>query len=168
MDKKFPYHNILIVCSVNTARSRLAEGFLKDFFSKLDIPLGRVFDLAVSITNNEITIEHFNKDDWMLEYGAEIQIEKHKPYPDTIYSLTKHNLVTDEDYIFNFAVQGLDTVSLAGRPEQTKKPLLLTCSGLNAPFLRPLRDNPINASCDPLKDSVLKLLPIITRSGCSS
>ncbi len=37
MDKKFPYRNILIVCSVNTARSRMAEGFLKDFFSKIKL-----------------------------------------------------------------------------------------------------------------------------------
>ena len=35
MNIKFPYQNILIVCSVNTARSRMAEGFLKDFFSKV-------------------------------------------------------------------------------------------------------------------------------------
>ncbi|MFW9875727.1 MAG: low molecular weight protein arginine phosphatase [Candidatus Thorarchaeota archaeon] len=34
MEKKFPYNSVLIVCSVNTARSRIAEGFLKDFFSK--------------------------------------------------------------------------------------------------------------------------------------
>ena len=37
MDNKFPYQNILIVCSVNTARSRMAEGFLKDFFKKLNL-----------------------------------------------------------------------------------------------------------------------------------
>lgn len=34
MVKKFPYKSILVVCSVNTARSRMAEGFLKDFFSR--------------------------------------------------------------------------------------------------------------------------------------
>ena len=34
MKKKFPFKSILIVCSVNTARSRMAEGFLKDFFSR--------------------------------------------------------------------------------------------------------------------------------------
>jgi len=28
----FPYTKILVVCSVNTARSRMSEGFLKDFF----------------------------------------------------------------------------------------------------------------------------------------
>ncbi|MFX1376799.1 MAG: hypothetical protein ACFFA0_13400 [Promethearchaeota archaeon] len=39
METNFPFRSILIVCSVNTARSRMAEGFLKDFFSKhgLDI-----------------------------------------------------------------------------------------------------------------------------------
>jgi protein-tyrosine phosphatase len=38
---KFPYKSILLVCSVNTARSRIAEGFLRDFFSKnnLDIEI---------------------------------------------------------------------------------------------------------------------------------
>ena len=37
MDIKFPYQSILIVCSVNTARSRMAEGFLRDFFTKLNL-----------------------------------------------------------------------------------------------------------------------------------
>jgi protein-tyrosine-phosphatase len=37
MEKKFPYKSILIICSVNTARSPMAEGFLKDFFSKLKL-----------------------------------------------------------------------------------------------------------------------------------
>ena len=37
MNNKFPYHSILIVCSVNTARSRMAEGFLRDFFTKLNL-----------------------------------------------------------------------------------------------------------------------------------
>ncbi|TFG04278.1 MAG: hypothetical protein EU539_11100 [Promethearchaeota archaeon] len=34
MVKKFPFKSILIACSVNTARSPMAEGFLKDFFRK--------------------------------------------------------------------------------------------------------------------------------------
>lgn len=37
MKNIFPYHHILIVCSVNTARSRIAEGFLRDFFIKLGL-----------------------------------------------------------------------------------------------------------------------------------
>jgi len=34
MEKKFPYKSVLLVCSVNTARSRIAEGYLRDLFSK--------------------------------------------------------------------------------------------------------------------------------------
>ncbi len=34
MNINFPYKSILIACSVNTARSPMAEGFLKDFFNK--------------------------------------------------------------------------------------------------------------------------------------
>ncbi len=30
----FPYSHILVVCSVNVARSRMSEGFLRDFFSR--------------------------------------------------------------------------------------------------------------------------------------
>lgn len=37
MKNQFPYHHILVVCSVNTARSSMAEGFLKDFFLKVSL-----------------------------------------------------------------------------------------------------------------------------------
>jgi protein-tyrosine-phosphatase len=33
-NNRFPYKKILVVCSVNTARSRISEGFLRDFFSR--------------------------------------------------------------------------------------------------------------------------------------
>ena len=33
----FPYKNILVVCSVNTARSPMTVGFLKDIFSKVGL-----------------------------------------------------------------------------------------------------------------------------------
>jgi len=39
---KFPYNNILVVCSVNTARSRMSEGFLIDYFSR------KAIDVSVS------------------------------------------------------------------------------------------------------------------------
>jgi len=39
MLKKFPYKSVLLVCSVGVARSRIAEGYLRDFFSnnKMDV-----------------------------------------------------------------------------------------------------------------------------------
>ncbi|NVM46849.1 MAG: hypothetical protein HWN79_18230 [Candidatus Lokiarchaeota archaeon] len=33
----FPYKKVLVVCSVNTARSRMSEGYLKDFFFRNDM-----------------------------------------------------------------------------------------------------------------------------------
>ena len=37
MSINFPYKNILVVCSVNTARSPMVVGFLEDFFSKYNL-----------------------------------------------------------------------------------------------------------------------------------
>ena len=37
MNNNFPYKSILIVCSVNTARSRMAEGYLNNFCSENDL-----------------------------------------------------------------------------------------------------------------------------------
>ena len=34
MSKQFPYTKILVACSVNTARSPMTQGFLKDFFTR--------------------------------------------------------------------------------------------------------------------------------------
>jgi len=39
MANKFPYKSILVVCSVNTARSRIAEGFLTNFFKRHDLDI---------------------------------------------------------------------------------------------------------------------------------
>ncbi len=33
-DSKYPYKSILVVCSVNVARSTMCEGFIKDYLSK--------------------------------------------------------------------------------------------------------------------------------------
>ena len=36
---EFPYKSVLIICSVNTARSCMAEGFLRDCFDKNDLEI---------------------------------------------------------------------------------------------------------------------------------
>ena len=38
-ESTFPYRNILIACSVNTARSPMAEGWLRDYFTKKDMEI---------------------------------------------------------------------------------------------------------------------------------
>jgi len=93
---------------------------INDFASVIKSDLGKLYDLAVNITNNEITKGYFNEDEWMRAHGGEIQIEKHKPYPDTIYSLKKYNKKTNQETIFNFAIQDEDTVSLIGQPTPVK------------------------------------------------
>jgi protein-tyrosine-phosphatase len=48
MLKKFPYKSILVACSVNTARSRMAEGYLRDFFSRHNLDV-KVISGGVSL-----------------------------------------------------------------------------------------------------------------------
>jgi hypothetical protein len=78
---------------------------------KLPLPLGKLLDLAVMIVNQYINQSPFDKDQWMYQHGAEIEIEKHNPYPDTLYSLKTYIPETKDALEFNFAVQGKDTVS---------------------------------------------------------
>ncbi|MHA2005775.1 MAG: arsenate reductase/protein-tyrosine-phosphatase family protein [Promethearchaeota archaeon] len=52
MVKKFPYKSVLVACSVNTARSRMAEGYLRDFFSK--------HNLDVEVTSGGVSLHARN------------------------------------------------------------------------------------------------------------
>src|SRR3989338_10079654 len=93
--------------------------FSKDLFTvTLPSQLGRVFELAVRIVNTEAEGQNFDKDSWMKLHGADIEIEKHKPYPDTVYALTDFNNVTGQILRFYFAIQGKDTVSEVDLPDQ--------------------------------------------------
>ena len=84
------------------------------YSSTTNVPLGKLYGLAVDITNREITEGYFDKDRWMTENGAHIIIEKHRPYPDITYNLTRHHPVNGE-FSFLFALQGQDTASLLPR-----------------------------------------------------
>ncbi|MFX0028108.1 MAG: low molecular weight protein arginine phosphatase [Candidatus Hermodarchaeota archaeon] len=83
----FPYKSILIVCSVNTARSPMAEGFLKDFFSKKKIDVevksggisphardGMLISMDSKLAMNEIGIK-------LSDTSVSIDLKKH---PDLI------------------------------------------------------------------------------------
>ena len=80
---RIPYKSILLVCSVNTARSPMAEGFLKDFISKnkLDIKVnscgiasnardGMLISLDAKLAMKEIGIELSNN-------SVSIDLKKH-------------------------------------------------------------------------------------------
>ena len=90
---------------------------IPQFLAIVKIPLGRVYDLAVNITNEEILKGRFEKDEWMKQNNVDIMVEKHKPYPDTVYKLTKFDKKQNKNFTFNFAVQGADEVSLIGKDE---------------------------------------------------
>ncbi len=47
-EKQFPYKSILVVCSVNTARSPMVVGFLKRFLADNDIQGVKVFSGGIS------------------------------------------------------------------------------------------------------------------------
>ncbi|MFH1317121.1 MAG: hypothetical protein ABII01_06380 [Candidatus Woesearchaeota archaeon] len=87
-----------------------------DFSSTVDLPLGRLVDLSIKITNDEIELFYFDPDDFMLNHGTDIKIYKHKPYPDIIYQLATQNLKTNEILRYNFALQGHDTAAEIGEP----------------------------------------------------
>jgi len=83
---------------------------LNKFRVDLKHELGRLYDLAVQILNSEIENSSFQEDEWMHQHGHEIEIEKHKPYPDVVYSLKK-----DNDG-FLFAIHGEDVINRIGEP----------------------------------------------------
>lgn len=80
-----------------------------EFTSSLDVPLGRVFDLGLAITNDEAKNNHFEASEWMLKHNVDVKIYKHKPYPDIVYELAKKIDRTGEILRYNFALQGRDT-----------------------------------------------------------
>jgi len=101
---------------------------IKDFSKLIKFPLGVLYSLAIDITNSEIDKGYFDKDEWMINHGAAILIEKHKPYPDTVYILTKKDTEQKKDFIFQFAVKGLQTVG----KEIIKKPIISSGCCINS------------------------------------
>ena len=98
MVKKFPYKSILVVCSVNTARSRMAEGFLKDFFSRHNLNVvvksggisshardGMLISMDAKLVMEEIGIK-------LPDNSASIDLKKHSEFiidVDLILTLTE-------------------------------------------------------------------------------
>ena len=93
MVSKFPYKSILVVCSVNTARSRIAEGFLKDFFSK--------HNLNVIVKSGGISSHA--RDGMLISIDAHLAMEEigiRLPDNSTSIDLKKHpELINNADLI---------------------------------------------------------------------
>lgn len=104
---------------------------LEQWVYKVNAPLGRLYDLVLDIVNEEASNGFFDKDAWMLKNNALIIIEKHKPYPNTVYQLRfgnkDKNLLTKDrskELIFQFAIRGIDS---AGKTYPNLAPSLGCC-----------------------------------------
>ena len=86
---------------------------LSKFYSDFDYPLGELYQLAIDIINTENIDGSFNKDEFMVQDGVSIIVEKHRPYPDIAYSLFK-KIKSKENYTFNFAINGEGTIEKIG------------------------------------------------------
>jgi len=91
--KKFPYESVLIVCSVNTARSRMAEGFLRDYFLKKCIDV-EVFSGGISTNARDGMLISMDARLAMKEEGIELSDKS------TSINLKKHpELIEKADLI---------------------------------------------------------------------
>lgn len=88
---------------------------LNDFSGKVSSKLGTLYDLATKIVYAESTEGRFDEDRWRLQHG-QIVIEKHKPYPDTVYALKIRDAIAKKEESFNFAIGGRYTIYDIGKP----------------------------------------------------
>ena len=87
---------------------------INTYGTKINVPLGVLFKTSINILNSELQVLNFDSVGFMKEHGN-ILVEKFKPYPDIIYRLTiKELTLLNDDLIFQFAIQGKDTVSEVG------------------------------------------------------
>lgn len=93
-----------------TTITREESTTITEFEENVAIPFGRIYKTVLDIINKEATTGIFNKELYMLSQGDKMVIEKHKPYPNIIYTI-KHALEGRKfDYVFEFAIKGEDTV----------------------------------------------------------
>lgn len=138
MKKKFPFHSILIVCSVNTARSRMAEGFLKDFFSKykLDVEVkssgisshardGMLISMDAKLVMEEVGIK-------LSDSSLSIDLKKHPEFledVDLILTLT-NNHIEEINEFFNIDGKEISTIKdFAGENGDIEDPSMKELEG---------------------------------------
>jgi len=78
------------------------EVSMSDFYKSFDFPLGYLYDASQIIVNTEAMYGEFDQLIYMLQEKGKIRIEKKRPYPDKLYIMN----AIDNDYVFQFAIQG--------------------------------------------------------------
>lgn len=100
MNNIFPYKSILITCSVNTARSPMAEGFLKNFFDKKNKNHIKVQSCGVASNARDGMLISLDAKMVMKEIGIEL------PEDSTSIDIKKHTeLLKDIDLILTLTEQ---------------------------------------------------------------
>jgi len=98
-------------------RWRDAEATIENFNTNLAFDLGVLYEAMRDIMKHEVENNFFDEASWMERYGGEVEIEKHKPYPDIVYTLKKYREEVGENFVFRFAVQGKDTTQSLIHPD---------------------------------------------------
>ncbi|MFX0000148.1 MAG: low molecular weight protein arginine phosphatase [Candidatus Hodarchaeota archaeon] len=138
MKNKFPYKSVLITCSVNTARSCMAEGFLKDYFSKLNLDVkvkscgisshardGMLISMDAKLAMEEVGIK-------LSESSLSIDLKKHPEIlddVDLILTLTENHIKEIKDF-FNIDSKKILTIKeFAGEKGDIKDPSMKEIEG---------------------------------------
>ncbi|MFX1394923.1 MAG: low molecular weight protein arginine phosphatase [Promethearchaeota archaeon] len=136
MIKSFPYRSILIVCSVNTARSPMAEAYLKELLSKNNIET-KVHSCGVSSNARDDMLISMDAKLAMKEIGinlsdtiGSIDLKKHPELlegVDLILTLTKNH----KKEILK--IKGVDGIEI-----YTLKEFAGECGDIEDPFMKGL------------------------------
>lgn len=108
-----------------TMKKKDEEAIAESFHATLQSSLGELYDTALFILNQEATEGLFDTTDFVINH-TDISIEKQKPYPATIYVLQKKDNERN-DFIMQFAIQGLDTAENPGEVLLGKQETLYGC-----------------------------------------
>jgi protein-tyrosine-phosphatase len=152
MGNKFPFKSILVVCSVNTARSRMAEGFLKDFFSK--------HNLNVEVKSGGISSHA--RDGMLISMDAKLVMEEIGIIlPDTAASvdLKKHpELFNRVDLILTLTekhkTELMKTIKIDHKVIFTIKEFAGSCGDIEDPSMKEIEG--FRIARDEILDSLLK------------
>lgn len=147
MHNKFPYQSVLIVCSVNTARSRIAEGFLREFFKKLNLDTkvnsggissnardGMTISMDAKLVMEEVGIK-------LSDSALSIDLKKHHEFvkeADLILTLTNKHKEEMQEF-FNIDSKDMLTIKeFAGESGDIEDP------SMKEELFRKVRDDIIN------------------------
>ncbi len=87
----------------------------RDFVADVRIPMGRMIQIGTDIMNEEVTKGQFDTTDYLLKNGADVLIQKYRPYPETVYNITTRVAGYSEPFTLYFAINGLETYNKQAR-----------------------------------------------------